>query len=61
GKTLGDEIMLNYRTTAFHDTANTRQLLNLRLPPEVARRPVTMVITANGRLPKRPFDPSLFF
>lgn len=30
GMPLGDDIMLNYQTTAFHDTATVRQLLGLR-------------------------------
>ena len=34
GMPLGDDIMLNYQTTAFHDTATVRQLLNLRPSPE---------------------------
>ncbi len=37
GMPLGDDIMLNYQTTAFHDTATGRQLLNLRPSPEFER------------------------
>ncbi|WP_254498737.1 ethanolamine ammonia-lyase subunit EutB, partial [Salmonella enterica] len=56
---LGDYIILNYQTTAFHDTANVRQLLNLRPSPEVERWQETLGIMANGRLTKRAGDPSL--
>ena len=58
---LGDDIMLNYQTTAFHDTATVRQLLNLRPSPEFERWLESMGIMANGRLTKRAGDPSLFF
>ena len=30
GMPMGDDIMLNYQTTAFHDTATVRQTLGLR-------------------------------
>jgi ethanolamine ammonia-lyase large subunit len=33
GMPMGDDIMLNYQTTAFHDTATVRQLLGLRPAP----------------------------
>ena len=61
GMPLGDDIMLNYQTTAFHDTATVRQLLNLRPSPEFERWLETMGIMANGRLTQRAGDPSLFF
>ncbi len=61
GMPLGDDIMLNYQTTAFHDTATVRQLLNLRPSPEFERWLETMGIMANGRLTKRAGNPSLFF
>ncbi|ENP9517487.1 ethanolamine ammonia-lyase subunit EutB [Shigella boydii] len=61
GMPLGDDIMLNYQTTAFHDTATVRQLLNLRPSPEFERWLESMGIMANGRLTKRAGDPSQFF
>lgn len=61
GMPLGDDIMLNYQTTAFHGTATVRQLLNLRPSPEFERWLESMGIMANGRLTKRAGDPSLFF
>lgn len=61
GMPLGDDIMLNYQTTAFHDTATVRQLLNLRPAPEFEAWLEKMGLMANGRLTQRAGDPSLFF
>ena len=61
GMPLGDDIMLNYQTTAFHDTATVRQLLNLRPAPEFEAWLEKMGLKENGRLTQRAGDPSLFF
>ena len=61
GMPLGDDIMLNYQTSAFHDTAMVRQLLNLRPSPEFERWLESMGIMANGRLTSIAGDASLFF
>lgn len=61
GMPLGDDIMLNYQTSAFHDTATIRQLLNLRPSPEFHAWLETMGITQNGRLTSIAGDASLFF
>lgn len=61
GMPLGDDIMLNYQTSAFHDTATIRQLLNLRPSPEFEAWLETMGIMHNGRLTPRAGDASLFF
>lgn len=61
GMPLGDDIMLNYQTTAFHDTATVRQLLNLRPAPEFEAWLEKMGLMENGRLTQRAGDPSLFF
>ncbi|MGK8931931.1 ethanolamine ammonia-lyase subunit EutB [Pluralibacter gergoviae] len=61
GMPLGDDIMLNYQTTAFHDTATVRQLLNLRPAPEFEAWLEKMGLMVNGRLTQRAGDPSLFF
>ncbi|HBE9079997.1 ethanolamine ammonia-lyase subunit EutB [Serratia fonticola] len=61
GMAMGDDIMLNYQTTAFHDTATVRQLLNLRPAPEFERWLELRGIMANGRLTARAGDPSMFF
>ena len=61
GMPLGDDIMLNYQTSAFHDTATLRQLLNLRPSPEFEVWLEKMGIMHNGRLTPRAGDASLFF
>ena len=61
GMPLGDDIMLNYQTTAFHDTATARQLLNLRPAPEFEAWMETMGLMENGRLTSKAGDPSIFF
>lgn len=61
GMPMGDDIMLNYQTTAFHDTATVRQLLNLRPAPEFEAWMVKMGLMANGRLTPAAGDASFFF
>lgn len=61
GLPMGDDIMLNYQTTAFHDTATIRQLLNLRPAPEFERWLEHMGIMENGRLAAKAGDASMFF
>lgn len=61
GMPLGDDIMLNYQTSAFHDTAMVRQLLNLRPAPEFERWLESMGIMSNGRLTSIAGDASIFF
>jgi ethanolamine ammonia-lyase large subunit len=61
GMPLGDDIMLNYQTSAFHDAATLRQLLNLRPSPEFEVWLEKMGIMHNGRLTPRAGDASLFF
>ncbi len=61
GMPLGDDIMLNYQTSAFHDTAMVRQLLNLRPAPEFERWLESMGLMSNGRLTSIAGDASIFF
>lgn len=61
GMGMGDDIMLNYQTTSFHDTATVRQLLGLRPAPEFEAWMETMGLMENGRLTKKAGDPSIFF
>ena len=61
GMPMGDDIMLNYQTSAFHDTATIRQLLGLRPSPEFEKWLEKMGIMENGRLTPRAGDASLFF
>ena len=61
GMPMGDDIMLNYQTSAFHDTATIRQLLNLRPAPEFEAWLEKMGIMENGRLTPHAGDASFFF
>ncbi|PWU30823.1 ethanolamine ammonia lyase large subunit [Pseudomonas sp. RW407] len=61
GMPMGDDIMLNYQTNAFHDTATIRQLLGLRPAPEFERWLERMGLMSDGRLTDRAGDPSIFF
>lgn len=61
GMPMGDDIMLNYQTSAFHDTATLRQLLNLRPSPEFEKWLEKMGIMQDGRLAPSAGDASLFF
>lgn len=61
GMPLGDDIMLNYQTSAFHDTATIRQLLGLRPLPEFERWLEKMGLMENGRLTPAAGDASMFF
>jgi ethanolamine ammonia-lyase large subunit len=61
GLPMGDDIMLNYQTNSYHDTATVRELLNLRPAPEFEAWLEKMGIMANGRLTASAGDPSLFF
>ena len=60
GLPMGDDVMLNYQSTSFHDTASVRQLLGLRPAPEFERWCEEMGILRDGKLTERAGDPSLF-
>ncbi len=61
GMPMGDDIMLNYQTTAFHDTATVRQTLGLRPAPEFKGWLERRDIMHNGKLTRRAGDASIFF
>ena len=50
GLPMGDDIMLNYQSTSFHDNASIRQLLNLRPTPEFEAWMERMGLMKDGRL-----------
>jgi ethanolamine ammonia-lyase large subunit len=50
GVPAGDDVMLNYQTTSYHDAATVRELLGRRPAPEFARWLEARGITRNGRL-----------
>lgn len=61
GMGMGDDIMLNYQTTAFHDTATVRQTLGLRPSPEFEVWLEARGIMHQGKLTRRAGDASIFF
>lgn len=56
----GDDVMLNYQDTSFHDDASVREILGLKPLPEFEAWLEKMGIMENGRLTKRAGDPSIF-
>jgi ethanolamine ammonia-lyase large subunit len=60
GLPMGDDVMLNYQSTSFHDDATLRQLLGFRPAPEFEAWLEEMGILDNGKLSARAGDPSVF-
>jgi ethanolamine ammonia-lyase large subunit len=58
GVPMGDDVMLSYQTTSFHDVATLRELLNLRPAPEFERWLETVGLMKNGKLTKNAGDAS---
>lgn len=56
----GDDVMLSYQDTSYHDDASVREILGLRPLPAFEKWLEEMGIMENGRLGKRAGDPSLF-
>ena len=56
----GDDIMLNYQTTGFHETVTLRELLNLRPIKEFEIWLEKMGIMENGKLTSKAGDASIF-
>ncbi|UJF15316.1 ethanolamine ammonia-lyase subunit EutB [Jeotgalibaca sp. MA1X17-3] len=55
-----DDVMLNYQTTGFHETASIRQMLDLRPTKEFDEWMEKMGFSENGRLTERAGDASAF-
>ncbi|MFC0187428.1 ethanolamine ammonia-lyase subunit EutB [Fictibacillus aquaticus] len=60
GVPAGDDVMLNYQDTSFHDDASLREMLHLRPLTEFEKWLENMGIMENGRLTKYAGDLSLF-
>lgn len=60
GIPMGDDVMLNYQTTSFHNNATLRELLGLRPAPEFETWLAERGLWRNGRLTKRAGDASIF-
>lgn len=56
----GDDIMLNYQTTGFHETATIRDMFDLRPIKEFEAWSEKMGIMADGKLTERAGDASIF-
>lgn len=56
----GDDVMLNYQDTSYHDDATLRDLLNLRPIAEFEQWLEKMGLMENGRLTPKAGDPSVF-
>ena len=60
GLPMGDDVMLNYQSTSFHDNATLRQLLGFRPAPEFEAWLEEMGLMRKGRLTSRAGDASIF-
>jgi len=60
GVPMGDDIMLNYQCTSYHDAASLRETLELRPAPEFERWMEKMGLMENGRLTSKAGDPTIF-
>jgi ethanolamine ammonia-lyase large subunit len=56
----GDDVMLSYQCTSYHDGATLRQLLGLRPAPEFEAWLVEQGLMRDGRLTERAGDPGVF-
>jgi ethanolamine ammonia-lyase large subunit len=60
GVPAGDDVMLSYQCTSYHDGATLRQLLGLKPAPEFEAWMVEHGLMADGRLTARAGDPGFF-
>ncbi|MBL8919833.1 MAG: ethanolamine ammonia-lyase subunit EutB [Myxococcaceae bacterium] len=60
GIPMGDDVMLNYQTTSFHNNAALKELYGLRPAPEFEAWLERMGLWRNGRLTERAGDASVF-
>ncbi|MBI4815333.1 MAG: ethanolamine ammonia-lyase subunit EutB [Deltaproteobacteria bacterium] len=60
GIPMGDDVMLNYQTTSFHNNAALREIYGLKPTPEFEAWLERMGLWRNGRLTDRAGDPSVF-
>ncbi len=60
GIPMGDDVMLNYQTTSFHNNAALREIFGLRPAPEFEAWLERMGLWRNGKLTDRAGDASVF-
>jgi ethanolamine ammonia-lyase large subunit len=56
----GDDVMLNYQDTSYHDDATIREILDLKPLPEFEKWMNKMDLMENGKLTKKAGDTSFF-
>ncbi len=61
GIPVGDDVMLNYETTSFHNNATLREIFALRPAPEFEQWLERMGLWRAGKLSERAGDASIFF
>jgi ethanolamine ammonia-lyase large subunit len=61
GLPQGDDVMLNYQSSGFHDTAALREIFGLRPAPQFEVWLEQMGLMEEGRLTERAGDPTIFF
>ena len=59
GLPMGDDVMLNYQSTSFHDGAALRQLFGFRPAPEFEAWLEEIGVMRDGKLTARAGDPSV--
>jgi len=57
---MGDDAMLSYQCTSFHDAPTLRQLFNLRPAPEFEKWMEALGLMKNGVLTEKAGDPTFF-
>jgi len=60
GLPLGDDVMLNYESSSFHDNAAVRELLGFKPTPEFEQWMEEVGLTRDGKRTARFGDPSVF-
>ena len=60
GVSGGDDCMLNYQDTSFHDDASAREILGLRPAPEFEKWLEKWGLMEDGKLTEAAGDPSIF-
>ena len=58
GVPMGDDVMLSYQSTSYHDVACLRELMGLRPAPEFERWLEDKGLMKNGRLTEKAGDPT---
>ncbi len=58
GVPMGDDVMLSYQSTSYHDVASLRELMGCRPAPEFERWLTDRQLMRDGRLTEKAGDPS---